>query len=261
MSNFSEKKYSFIVVSLIMGFILFSSAQLKMSHHLNAVFETTHFPPDSIIDISDSTVTYPLSKETGITGRIIAGNIIAINYNRLLTEQPNINWVALWQGSQIHYNEKPLRKMSISNLQQSGSFNFDSLSLSTLKYIVGFGLGDSISGATSTLFFAKGTTEGTPFSTQITLREYAPTSLIYDFVTPIGNLPSDNKNWVGLWKGKSIDFKDTNLLKRANVKLNISEGSGGLNDLSLENGSWYTLTYATGPTENDICASFTFQTK
>jgi hypothetical protein len=273
MSNFNGKKYSLIVVSLMIGFILFSSLQMSVSRDVNAVFEVIHFPPDSIIGTTDSTneinteaintadldASAALVRTTGITGRIVAGDLIAINYERLLTVQPNVNWVALWQGSQIHYNEEPLRKMSITNLQQGGSFNFDSLSLSSLKYIVGFGLGDSISGATSTLFFAKGETVGIPFATSITLREQSANSLVYDFETPLGNLPSDNGNWVGVWKGKTIDINSSNLLKRAPVNKNVCSGTGSINGLNLEIQTWYTVTYATGPSDTDICASYTFQ--
>ncbi|MCH2223802.1 MAG: hypothetical protein MK066_03455 [Crocinitomicaceae bacterium] len=221
-------------------------------------------PSDSTKIILNTAITeYNAAQNIQLSGKIISGKIIALEYKTLSNNNPkkNKNWIAIWQGSQIHYAEKPLRKILITNNNQDGGLAFDSLVIRNLQYIVGYGSSDSISTASSTLYFQKGSTIGIPFSTSIKVIDIGPNYIISRFTTPLGNTPKDNDNWIGIWKGKTFSYDGSDIIKRVKVQPNVASGLAAINDLTLERQTWYTVVYGSGQSWSDVSATFTFQTK
>ncbi|MNV97479.1 hypothetical protein D3C71_1926050 [compost metagenome] len=78
------------------------------------------------------------------------------------------------------------------------------------------------------------------------------------FSTPLGNIPIKNKNWIGVWNGETFLNDRSNLLKKQTVNSTVSEDVIAINNLHLIRGTWYTITYSTGPAYTEIVASYTF---
>jgi hypothetical protein len=228
---------------------------------LYVVCSTNVFSQNQVTAITFKNFDSLSSQKILLTGKIITGKIITLDYKTLATNNPqkNKNWIALWQGSQVHYNEKPLRKILLSNSSQSGSIAFDSLEINNLKYVLGFGSNDNISTASATIYFPKGSKESVPFSSSIKVINIGINTIVVEFETPTGNTPEINKNWIGLWKGKRTD-SETNFLEKSFIKINTSSGTS---TISIEEpfirGSIYTIVYCIGPDLTDIIASFTFK--
>lgn len=237
---------------------LYSFNQSKLHPSFNWIEQ--NIPTDSI---ANNYLENHKNQRIQLQGQLFSGKIISIQYKTLQNNNPkqNDNWVGIWQGSQVHYNEKPLRKYFIQNTTQDGGFNFDSLQLNNLQYIVGYGVSKENTSIVATLYFNRDSLKGTPFSTKISTLNIGQNQLTYRFETPLGNTPYDNKNWVGIWKGQTFSYDGTNNIKRVRVTSNVSCGVGSINGLNLERDTWYTLVYGVGNNWEDIGATFSFRTK
>lgn len=200
------------------------------------------------------------SQQIKLTGKIISGNIIALNYQTLEGNNPyrNKNWVAIWQGSQIHYHEKPLAKKLIKNTTQDGSIAFDSLQLSNLKYTVGFGSNNKTTNSASFLFFPKNSYVGIPFSSSINLIDHSDNYVVAHFKTPLGNTPLINKNWIAIWLGKTIKNNCMSFLAKEYIKTNTASDNVIINNITLVRQNWYTIAYGTGSNCSSIVATYSF---
>lgn len=212
------------------------------------------------IRIDRDTATF--SKETKLNGHMLTGKIITLKYQTMPGNQPakNKNWVAVWQGTQVLYHTKPLRKVYITGNDADGDFAFDSLQLHKQDYTLAYGFNDSTSVAASLYFRANISPKekAIPFFTNLELIEAGSNYLITGFDTPRGNVPANYKNWIGIWAGKSFSQAGENLIIRVEVKSTTSSDIIAINQVNLKKNSWYTLTYATGPAFSDIAASYSF---
>ncbi|WP_316803593.1 hypothetical protein [Pedobacter nototheniae] len=204
-----------------------------------------------------------VQKQNSISGHMLTGKIITIKYNTMPANNPlkNKNWVGIWQGSQILYDTPPLHRAYIPGTNSSGDFAFDSLAIQKKEYIIGFGSGNNTSTVSATLYFKaddKFLEPGLAFSTKLAVLERGDNYLVVNFQTPLGNLPFKNKNWVGVWTGRLYLPDGSNLIKRQNVNSVVSTDVIAINNLNLIRGSWYTITYATGPAFTEIVAAYTF---
>ena len=204
-----------------------------------------------------------VQRQTSINGHMVTGKIITITYKTMSGNNPlkNQNWVGIWQGSQILYDTPPLRKAYILGTTSSGDFAFDSLSIQKNEYIVGYGNGSNNSTVSATLYFkadAEFFEPGLSFSTKLEVLERGDHYLVVKFSTPLGNIPIKNKNWIGVWNGRTFLNDRSNLLKKQTVNSTVSEDVIAINNLHLIRGTWYTITYSTGPAYTEIVASYTF---
>ncbi len=204
-----------------------------------------------------------VQRQTEITGHMVTGKIITICYSTMPGNNPlkNKNWVGIWQGSQILYDTPPLRKAYIPDTESNGDFAIDSLSIQKKEYIVGFGNGTNTSSISATLYFKadnKLFDPGLPFFTKLEVLESGNNYLVVKFSTPLGNIPADYKNWIGVWNGQTFLHDGSNLIKRQNVNSTISEDTIAINNLTLIRGVWYTITYGIGPELTEIVASYSF---
>ncbi|MCW2258719.1 MULTISPECIES: hypothetical protein [Sphingobacterium] len=213
----------------------------------------------SILVQQDSSI----QSQTSINGHMVTGKIITIKYNTMSGNNPlkNQNWVGIWQGSQILYDSPPLHKAYILGTTSSGDFAFDSLSIQKNEYIIGLGNGSNTSTVSATLYFkaaAEFFEPGLSFCTTLEVLERGDNYLVVKFNTPLGNIPVKNKNWIGVWNGETFLSDCKNLIKKQTVNSTVSEDVIAINNLDLIRGTWYTITYGTGPAWTDIVASYTF---
>nr|WP_199156377.1 hypothetical protein [Pedobacter sp. ASV2] len=202
-------------------------------------------------------------RQTTISGHMVTGKIITIKYNTMPGNNPlkNKNWVGIWQGSQILYDTPPLHKAYILGTSSTGDLALDSLSIQKKEYIIGFGSGSSTSTVSATLYFKADDVffdPGLSFSTKLEVLEAGDNYLVIKFKTPLGNIPFKNKNWIGVWSGQTFLSDGSNLIKKQSVNSIVNEDAIAINNLNLIRGTWYTITYGTGPAFTEIVASYTF---
>lgn len=202
------------------------------------------------------------SESVVLSGKIISSNLIVFNYKTLSSSKPlqDQHWVAIWQGSQIHYDQPPLRRVNLSNSGTQGNFVLDSLNLTNLQYILGYGVGPNISNAAATIHFPEGIFAGTSRASSIKIQSFKNGQLIFLYDTPLGNAPHQNGHWVGLVKGRN-PFGAAALLSSAPIMSNIASDTVSLQNINLKKKTWYSVFYCTGPDRNETSAIFRFKLK
>lgn len=257
-----QYKYFINFYTVVIVFIAFTNTGFTQKK----TFKNATYPlnnqiySDSVTPVKSITNNNHNPQQIKLTGKIISGDMITISYKTLEGNNPflNKNWIAIWQGSQIHYHEKPLRKILLKNTKQDGDIVFDSLQISNLKYTVGFGASDDISRASSTLFFSKKKYNGIPFSSSLKIIDIGSNFVVIAFETPLGNSPLINKNWVAIWQGKIIPENCNTPLTKNYIQTNTASGYVAINYMTLIRNQWYTIAYSTGPSCVDIITSYTF---
>lgn len=242
---------------------------MKIKKGLCAIFLFLQFITLQVLTADGQSLSIPvpqdssIQRQTSINGHMVTGKIITIKYKTMSGNNPlkNQNWVGIWQGSQILYDSPPLRKAYILGTTNSGDFAFDSLSIQKNEYIIGLGNGSNTSTVSATLYFKsadKFFEPGLSFSTTLEVLERGDNYLVIKFSTPLGNIPIKNKNWLGVWNGETFLSDRSNLIKKQTVNSTLNEDVIAINNLQLIRGTWYTITYGTGPASTEIVASYTF---
>ncbi|MNK12997.1 hypothetical protein D3C87_310760 [compost metagenome] len=242
---------------------------MKIKKGLCAIFLFLQFITLQVLTADGQSLSIPvwqdssIQRQTSINGHMVTGKIITIKYKTMSGNNPlkNQNWVGIWQGSQILYDSPPLRKAYILGTTSSGDFAFDSLSVQRNEYIIGLGNGSNTGTVSATLYFKaadKFFEPGLSFSTTLEVLERGDNYLVIKFSTPLGNIPIKNKNWIGVWNGETFLSDRSNLIKKQIVNSTVNEDVIAINNLQLIRGTWYTITYGTGPAFTEIVASYTF---
>ncbi len=204
--------------------------------------------------------------ETIVSAKILNSDSIIVSYKSLPGNNPcdNDNWIGVWQGSMITQNSEPFISYKIELENSNGQLILDDLELQRKPYIVGYGVGKSINSICSTVQFTPQktpvNTEGNTFATSIQLLNYNANDLLLGYTTPPGNIPVENKNWIGLWPGDAPTFSRNNLLKRSKVTKRNNVSSQVLSNIILAYNSVYTVAYGMGDDYSDLAAMITFST-
>jgi hypothetical protein len=210
-----------------------------------------------------------------LSGSIVNGNMVKINYNSLPGAHPKTlgYFVAIWQGNQIQGIDKAESTKLVSLEDQGGSITFDDLNLAKLDYIIGFGV-SSTDGTSicATLPVPKSATVGplpSAFLSTLMVTEdsIGSDSLVASYVTPIYNRPKTNNNWIALFLGgfSANMFSGTNVIKFTKATSDNNIGAIAMNDIphKLVRFETYTLVYGTGltgtnPNYGEIISYYTF---
>lgn len=196
------------------------------------------------------------------TGEIFDAHNLGVQYSTIPGNQPakNGNTLALWQSQGIPWGQPPLQKKVIAKDDPTGDQVFQ-VELQRKPYIVGYATSDTGTAWAATLQFNPGDKEGKPFVTSIDLQATGNDSLLAIFQTPKLNVPSANKNWIGLWLGTQPTWDGTNRLKKVDVESSSDTGSQPMSGLKLLMSTTYCLAYAVGPKDSDLAAWVTFVTQ
>ncbi len=201
-----------------------------------------------------------------ISARIINAETIEVHYQGLPENQPykNGNWFGIWQGSAISHKQKPLWRFRVESNESANHQIISTLALQKKPYILGYVLGGKSESLCSTVQFTPDATPegspGAPFSNSLSLATYSANSLVANYVTAPGNIPSEYKNWIGLWAGEASALTSNSILARTAVSQQSNQSSQALTGISLEYDSTYTLAYANGERDCDISIALTFKT-
>ena len=221
--------------------------------------------PDTLNSTWRSAQTVP-GDSSGIylSGSIISGEIITFEYKTPPSNNPDgySNWIGIWQGSQVNFTTSPKARAPIYSTNADGDQAFDSLNISNLDYIIGYGAGPENTSVASTVFFPAGIAlgaPGIPFCSSVKIAQAGSNYLVVKFSTPEGNIPRDNQNWIGIWEGKTFSYAGTGILKKVIVNATVNEGMVAVNNLMLKRDTWYTVVYGNAAGNTSIAASYTFR--
>lgn len=202
----------------------------------------------------------------------VTGTQITTHYDTMPGNQPNSygNTLYLWQtgGQFIPPNTQPSKFQLIGANQPNGSSIFMGLDVSQEAYLVGYAVGNDPSNIVSTVFIpATGSGQADPVTvnSSIQVTGVLSTSVAFTFVTPPGQNPLAQGDWVGLWQGQSEGaLYSMPPTWSAQVATSASQGNWGLNLVSgvIQRGTMYTMGYFkggwSGKKQTTLAASTTF---
>ena len=196
------------------------------------------------------------------SGSIDSGEAISVEYKCLHGANPKTlgYFLAIWQGTVIDDLSKALEIQNINTTDKDGSTTFEGLTISTLDYIVGFGVnnenGHSICATLAVPADAEQGQELEATLSTLTLVKHGSNNLNVAFSTPAYNLAKSNKNWIALFEGPLTGnmYKGTNVIKTAPVTIDQNQGITAMNDIpgGLKKFSTYTVVYGMGLKEDKI---------
>ncbi len=192
----------------------------------------------------------------------VTADLISVGYDTLPGNNPQEygNKVFLWQNqNEIPWSQPPLEDHEIIDNSQSGTTEFNDLSVNNNSYIVGYAVGPRVSDICSTAFIpaAGQNAVATLFQTNLRNLEVGSTSLSVEFQTPTGYTPAAHRNWIGLWRGATASYtREPDARSLITIDGNI--GTTGLNGLSLGRNLTYTLAYFMGEGLRTMACTLTF---
>ena len=158
------------------------------------------------------------------------------------------------------YGQTPLQKQSIIKDEPSGNQIFE-FPIQSKPYVVAYGTSDTGTAWASTLQFTPGQGgQGKPLLVSIEVNAVNTDSLSAKFTTPFGNIPSANKNWMGLWEGPIVTFDGSNRIKKVDVGASQNIDFQSMSGLNLTINTTYSLGYGVGPKDSDLAAWVSFTT-
>ena len=222
-------------------------------------------------------MNFTIIQQEGIqlVGKLIQSTI-SVDYTAMLYETPAMNscFLSIWQDTQIPFGRAGNTTVQIKGNERTNTQTFDQLTTG-VPHIVGWGAGNT-AGTTDPNYGSIGASvsftpggegdDGTGIVTGISHQDIiAPvivgtSSITVTFNTLMGNDPSANGNWIGLWQGSTIDFNGGYLQKWDVTSHNNSDSQGLNTTAQIRTSSTYTLAYASGPNNSDIVGRTTFQT-
>jgi hypothetical protein len=206
------------------------------------------------------------NQTTELKATIVNAESIELNYGTLPGNRPKLykNWVGVWQGAMIHRGQEPIWKFPVERDEPSGRQILGDLQLQRKPYILGYANSESPYSIGATVQFTPGqTSEGTygnAFSTTLSLATYNAQGLVVNYSTPAGNVPVENKNWIGLWSGDLASFSAENLIKKVQITQRSNRSSQAITDILLAYKTTYTIAYGNAGEDTSISASITFET-
>ncbi len=200
----------------------------------------------TIISSAQNTLVLTLLNDTNLQ----------VDYNTLSGNMPQTygNYLAIWQDNQgvIPYNQTAQNTTPVSGNTQAGSTTFPVTSLNVNGYVVAFAVGKQLTAPAQTYGNACSTAFLPPGSGPVI---YTPGSLSYNsngsnnlnlnYALPVGDMPSANGAWVGLWNGTLASYTSAPTAGAAAITSASSSGVAFINGISLGRGATYTAALFT----------------
>jgi hypothetical protein len=187
----------------------------------------------------------------------VTASYVGLPGNQPLTYK---NFVAIWEASMIPWAVSPLAKMFIEQNAEQGTIVINGLTITRNSYIVGYGVGPDITNICCSSVISAGGLLGAPTQVSISLEYLGTNSLSIHYQTLAGYLPQQYNNWIGLWKGYASPYNPGTPVSTVMLNNNSSEGSIGMNNVSLGINSNYTLIYFMGKDLSTAAAILNFNT-
>ena len=197
-----------------------------------------------------------------VTVNNVTGDTVSIGYNTLPANQPNTynNFIAIWESTIIPWEVTPLKKTTIPSNAQNGSVVLDGLTITSSSYIIGYGVSDDLNSIVCSAIMSAGGLSSAPTAVSIGLNAVGTTSISIHYQTLVGYQPKKNKNWLGIWEGYYSPYYSSKPVGKVKIDSNASQGSIGINDITLSTNTEYTLVYFMGKENTTAAAILYFNT-
>jgi hypothetical protein len=188
---------------------------------------------------------------TTLTVTYVGPTVIAVNYNTIQNNQPSTygNFLALWQNSQVPWDNPPLKTQAIVTNTQQGSAVFSGLTVTSSPYIVGYSVGPVRTASqlygnvcsTALVHASSGNPPASTFQSSLSMVTAGPTSLLVNYSMPTGCLPQTNGAWLGVWSGDSVSYQTAPDVGSVAIPINVNAGQAFFNGIALAQGQPYIV--------------------
>jgi hypothetical protein len=192
----------------------------------------------------------------------VTGEDILLTFNGIAGNRPSTygNTAFLWQnGPQIPYNAPPFKSQPVSGNSPSGSIGF-SFDVKPQDYVIGYATGPSVKCITSWAYVPPAGDDYMYFqsSTWVNPTDITPDLVIVNYETPMGNNPSGNQAWAGIWKGPSASYTQEPSFPAVAAR----ESNKGRIPIpgTYTRSSQYTVGFFMGAAQTTLAATYTFTT-
>ncbi|HVI47969.1 MAG TPA: hypothetical protein VM802_24085 [Chitinophaga sp.] len=175
---------------------------------------------------------------------------VTIQYKGLPGNRPKdyLNYVAIWEASVIPWNAEPIKKTPVPQNSEEGDFVIFDLSITSAGYILGYGVGEAVTDICTSAGIAPAMYDiRIPHAVSLSLAAVGSNSITINYATLPGYLPAVYKNWIGLWEGFASPYNAVEPIGMVNISNNASQGTTGINNITIGNNTAYTLVYFMGP--------------
>ncbi|BAI76247.1 hypothetical protein AZL_d04210 (plasmid) [Azospirillum sp. B510] len=181
---------------------------------------------------------------------------LQVDYNTLSGNMPQTygNYLGIWQDNSgnIPYNQTAQNTSTVNGNTQAGSTTFPVSSLTTNGYVVCFAVGRQLTApmqiygnACSTAFLPPNSSTVIYTPGSLTYNSNGSNNLNLNYALPVGDSPSTNGAWVGLWKGSLASYTSAPNVGAAAITSTSSSGIAFINGIALGRGATYTAALFT----------------
>ncbi|ACZ76255.1 MULTISPECIES: hypothetical protein [Dickeya] len=193
----------------------------------------------------------------------VSANQISVDYSGPNANQPSTygNILYIWQsGDAIPWSADALNSDALVANTPSGSQSFDGLDVTTLSYIIGYGVGplntsggwSKYNNVVASVFVPA--IGGGDFDVQkstVGVNKMGSTSLVAQINMLSGFNPAGSNTWVGIWEGVAASYNQKPKWRAPATSANASS-TVSFNNISLTRGTTYTLgLFASGYSAQD----------
>ena len=269
--NFSKRRCWFLIETFIVLILLFSNVSFKMKNEqmnqgitnkITIKSKLSKLPEYFGTQLAvklDSTVLHTFS----ISIVHVSADVVVIKYNGIPGNLPkNLgNYVAIWPQTVIPWGAKPLEQKTLLNNDESSTVTLSGMTLSASSYIIGYANGPNESDIVASASINAGGSVGIPAFVNIGLDYVGTNSIAINYHTLSGYQPATHGNWVGIWRGEYSPYSN-NTPPEGFVKIpkNYSEGSVGIDNITLGINTEYTVVYFMGKEYSRAAAILNFNT-
>jgi hypothetical protein len=195
----------------------------------------------------------PKLNTVGVEIEAYSADTVALKYTGLPGNRPQTykNFVAIWSATVIPWTAPPLRQVEIPSNSESGTVIIDGLTITKSGYIIGYGVGSTITTICASAVMNPGDQTSpaaapSPQSVQINVQYVGTNSVAVTYQALTGYLPHTSDNWVGLWRGMVSPYNSPKPLGVAVIPKDSTEGTVAINNVEIGINSTYTLIYFMG---------------
>ncbi|MCY9848967.1 hypothetical protein [Pectobacterium jejuense] len=182
----------------------------------------------------------------------VTANQISVDYSGPNANQPSTygNILYIWQsGDEIPWSTDAIDSAPVVGNSPSGSQSFDGLDVTTLSYIIGYGVGPLNTSGTgskysnvvaSVLVPSDSDDDYTVLTSSVDVFKRGSTSLVAQINMLPGFSPADSNTWVGIWEGVTASYKQKPKWRSPATSSN-AKSTVSFNNILLTRGTTYTL--------------------
>ncbi|GEM_PF-4107861 len=172
----------------------------------------------------------------------------------------NESQILMWPASEVLWGITPFKSFPITSNDSNGERILNDLQLQETSYTLALTASSDQQSIVALSRFLPGTVNGIPSTVQIKVQQTGADVLSISVITPTGNIPVKNSNWIGIWEGAITSYSKDTCLQYFYVNSRQSAFTETIGKLPLKYNTLYTVVYGVGSSRADIGATTTLIT-